>query len=358
MPQIPDFLPSTHGLHFSNWWPPGTPDIVVNVPIVGEVAIGDAGNGLCGGMAFTVADLYLGRLRPPPETTPPAGGTPLFDYLVNRLMASFNIPSGVLTYYYWANTPDHDTGVWPVIRSGLARMTVVDQVPQITASIDRGQPAALGLVTVRSLNPGDLGRCHQVLAYGYDWDGPRVQIRVYDPNQPDADNITISLDTSNPAHTTQIDSTVACDPIRGFFYTDYGYADPSSVAGTSWDHPDGHQSHGWAAEARGVLHTTDSADVIQYEIEHDGVGGDAVEYVLVNNTASGWRKELRIPNGLLVADGKGATDRNGNWVSELPTTQLVFRKAKSLGLMSDVLTVGEVDQLKPGDRVTFTWMAD
>src|SRR5438105_3420701 len=113
MTTISEFLPSTHGLHFDNSWPAGTPDYVVHIPLLGDVPIGDASNGLCGGMAFTVADLYNGRLRPPPDTSAPTGGTPLFNFIAARLLASFNIPGGVLTYYYWANTPDHDTGFRP-----------------------------------------------------------------------------------------------------------------------------------------------------------------------------------------------------------------------------------------------------
>ena len=230
MAVLPDFLPSTHGLHFVNAWPRGTADIVVHVPPLGNVSIGDASNGLCGGMAFTVADLWFAGLPPPADTTAPAGQTPLFDYLVGRLLTSFHVPEGILTYYYWATTPDQDTRFWPVRRPGLARKTI-GQLPHITAAIDRNAPAPLGLVTVRSLNPGELKKCHQVLAYGYDWSGSRLTLRVYDPNQPDDDTVTVSLDTANPARATPIDSTVRCDPIRGFFLTDYTKADPSAVAG-------------------------------------------------------------------------------------------------------------------------------
>jgi hypothetical protein len=231
MTLLTEFRPSRNGLHFDNSWPPGTPDYVFNIPILGEVHIGDASDGLCGGMAFTVADLYLAGRLPPARTDAPPGGTPLFRYIASRLLASFSIPSGVLTYYYWANTPDHDTGIWPVIRSGLARMTIQDQIPQVTAGIDRNQPATLGLVTVRSLNPGNLGRCHQVLAYGYDRAGSEITFRVYDPNQHDDDSVTISLDTGDPGHPTPIVSNVSSDPIRGFFHVDYSYTDPSAAAG-------------------------------------------------------------------------------------------------------------------------------
>jgi len=187
-------------------------------------------------MAFTVADLFLAGPRPPEDVNPPDGATLLFSYLAARLLASFNIPGGVLTYYYWANTPNHDTGIWPVIRPGLAHMTIQDQIPQITKSIDANVPSTLGLVTVYSLNPGNLGECHQVLAYGYGRNGARITFKVYDPNSPNNDDIFISLNTDNPPHTTQIDHNVAIEgnPIRGFFYTQYSKMDPTVIAGPPW----------------------------------------------------------------------------------------------------------------------------
>ncbi|MFL6136675.1 MAG: hypothetical protein ACJ74O_02615 [Frankiaceae bacterium] len=237
MALIRDFLPSTHGLRFPNSWPAGTPDVVVHVPIVGAVSLGDASNGLCGGMAFTAADLYVAGRQPPAQASAPAGQSPLFNYVMDRLLASFHVPGGILTYYYWANAPDHDTGFGPLSRPGLARMTIHDQIPRITDDLDSGRPVPLGLVTVRSLNPGDLRHCHQVLAYGYEWSGSRITIHVYDPNQPGNDDVTIALDTSSPSRTTPIESTVHCDPIRGFFRTTYEWADPRAIAGPPWIGP-------------------------------------------------------------------------------------------------------------------------
>src|SRR4051812_38791729 len=67
MPLVPNFMPSINGLPFSNSWPP-QPDIVVDVPPFGQVAIGDASNGLCGGMVFTVRDVF--ESGQPPLTDP------------------------------------------------------------------------------------------------------------------------------------------------------------------------------------------------------------------------------------------------------------------------------------------------
>jgi hypothetical protein len=118
------FKASVNGLHFTNSWPP-EPDIVVNVPPFGNVAIGDASNGLCGGMVFTVRDVFQAGMPPIPDTTNPPAQSPLFNYIVARLFASFNIPGGVLKYLDWMNTPDHDTGIWFAIRRGVCWHTIM-----------------------------------------------------------------------------------------------------------------------------------------------------------------------------------------------------------------------------------------
>jgi hypothetical protein len=80
---IPGFRPSRHGLHFANRFPHVAP---IRVPLgpLGELPIGDAADGLCGGMSFVVRDLWDRRQSPPPETGPPAPGSPLFRLLVRR----------------------------------------------------------------------------------------------------------------------------------------------------------------------------------------------------------------------------------------------------------------------------------
>jgi hypothetical protein len=156
----------------------------------------------------------------------------MLAYLSHRLIDSWDIPAGVLTYYAWANTPDHDT--LGGLRHGLARMTIQDQIPQLTANIDQGHPCPLGLVTVYSPDPAQLGRCHQVLAYAYNWEGAYFRVAVYDPNSPGRNDIHIGLDTSNPGQTTRFDHNVnIADPIRGFFCTAYSFSNPSAIAGAS-----------------------------------------------------------------------------------------------------------------------------
>ena len=57
----------------------------------------------------------------------------------------------------------------------------------------------------------------------------------YEGLDHDGDGIFISLDTSNPGHTTPISSNVnIAFPIRGFFVESYSFNDPSEIAGPPW----------------------------------------------------------------------------------------------------------------------------
>ena len=56
--RVPDFLPSTSGLRFANAWP-HVPDLAVRFAGRNILSIGDAANGLCGGMTFVAADRHI-----------------------------------------------------------------------------------------------------------------------------------------------------------------------------------------------------------------------------------------------------------------------------------------------------------
>jgi hypothetical protein len=228
MSSVAAFLPSTHGFQFPNAWPKGTPIVVLPTP-VGDLKLGDANSGLCGGMAMAAADLFYANRHPPADSSPPAGGSAQFEYLSSRLFDSWNIPQGPITFAYWAVTLDHDTG-FIVDRPGVSHMTISDQIPPLKSMIDQGHPCLLGLVTVRDVT--ELGKCHIVLAYRYETEGSVFTTYVYDPNSPGNDSVFISLDTSSPEHSTPINHTVNIDdPIRGFFVLQYSFKDPSSIAG-------------------------------------------------------------------------------------------------------------------------------
>jgi hypothetical protein len=253
--RVPLFTPARNGLHFSNSWP-SIPDYKFSVLGV-DIQLGNATNGLCGGMAYTVNDLFQARLLPPADTTNPAGGTPLFNYLVARLTNSFN-ESDLNQYLSWIQMSNHDTVVAGItIEHGLAWHEIMEEWPKVQADLDAGRPSPLGLVhgheppTVGFFTGiQDLGGCHQVLAWGYDLDGTDLTIYIYDPDNAGNYNTNtsinnntitfingnaITLNIGNPEHTTPISVSNWTDgTFRGFFRSHYGYHDPRTPVSGSF----------------------------------------------------------------------------------------------------------------------------
>jgi hypothetical protein len=217
------FLPTEHGFAFTNNWP-SQPAVVLDTPF-GKIDVGNAAGGLCGGMVFAVLDYWHKEVQPP--SARPALGSPLYSHIVHRLIDSWHLPAGVVQYYQWMNLPDQDSGFNVVGRRviterGLPWRTINTQWSQIKADLDEGIPVPLGIVTVASGNPKDLGRNHQILAYDYETAGHELTVRVYDPNRGQRDDISIRFDAGNPGRRTQFDHNLGINgPVRGFFRTAY-----------------------------------------------------------------------------------------------------------------------------------------
>lgn len=233
MPDVPDFLPSTGGFRFSNSWPK-VPVTTIPGPF-GRIPIGSAANGLCGGMVFAARDYHEKGLRIPQVGKAPGKG-PLFDYVASRLIDSFELPEGPLRYYEWMNTPDGDTGFLGLVRRGLAWRSIRDNLPAVLADIDAGRLSCLGLVTVASSDPKDLGENHQVLAYGYERSGSKVTLKIYDPNDSRDDGIRLAFSTSRPAEATRFTyngskgRSGTAMHVRGFFRVSYSRLSPPDEA--------------------------------------------------------------------------------------------------------------------------------
>jgi hypothetical protein len=220
---VPGFLPSTSAFAFANEFPK-VPVRNIGIPGVVSVPIGDASNGLCGGMAFAARDYFEAGRMPPANTKAPASGA-LFDYLVDRLFGSFNLPLGPAKYLELMSPllPDGET-TWSrlgLAPRGRAWRMVRQEWPAIRAEIDGGHPCPLGLVRVKSSDPFELKRNHQVLAYGYDVDGTDLELRLYDPNRPKDDAVTLSLALSHPTTRTTVLSHPAGPTVFSFFKVPY-----------------------------------------------------------------------------------------------------------------------------------------
>lgn len=203
--RVPGFTPKQNGFHFPNAFPPN-PIRQFRLGNVATLNIGDAANGLCGGMSFTVRDIFEHQLMPPADQTPLAGGTARFDYLVQRQIDSFENGLVPLRFFKLMD-PDRPARepAWAefLSRFGIdrhSRTWVMAKVewPAIQGDLDGGRLATLGLVKVVGRDPNVLGQNHQILAYGYDLAGTTVTLRIYDPNYPNDEEVTLSFDAADP----------------------------------------------------------------------------------------------------------------------------------------------------------------
>lgn len=225
MGALTGFTPGANGLHYPNSWP-SEPDLTIATPF-GSIPIGDASNGLCGGMAFAAADLFVAKRLPPETSENPPAGSPAFDYIVRRLIDSFNIPAGVAQYYEWMVLGREDIG-FPLVVHGTSYRTVEEELPKVRQAIDHGTPCPLGLILVNSTNPADLGKNHQVMAYAYGDNGSTTAVSVYDSNVPDTE-VTITFSTAHPERGTRFVYSGNDENLFGFFTVPYRPADPSAL---------------------------------------------------------------------------------------------------------------------------------
>jgi len=251
--QVRGFLPSVSGLEFSNSFPSGTEYPVIELPFGLPPIEQDASLGLCGGFVFTVLDMFLHYPRIPGSAagvdTPP-DPSPLFDYLCERLLESFgtNPPlCNAVKYVQWIQDPNTDQyvdifGSYLVYWKGLNDLIINEEWPAIKRDIDAGMPSPLSLVMTPECGPLDvpgivdaLGHSHQVLAFAYEVnDDDYVTLWVYDPNQPDKNEITLGFSLTawqgNESHNDPI-AVNSSDlnqkyAVRGLFRTQYVRRDP------------------------------------------------------------------------------------------------------------------------------------
>ena len=245
---VPGFLPSIHGLRFPNAFPPG-PTIRVGPFDPRLLGIGDAADGLCGGMALTARDLWAAGLAAPSDAEPPANGSPRFRALVRRQVQSLDwlrVPVRYLDLQ--ALRPDPPSALALRLGRVPARVVSVEhEWPRIRAEIDGGRPCVVGLIRAAGLSPRLLARHHQVLAWAYAEEGPagqpdtagptatgaarmtpgpmQIRLRIYDPNHPGRDDVTlwISVDAGDglPAHQRIRLGQSSGEPLLGFVRQPY-----------------------------------------------------------------------------------------------------------------------------------------
>jgi len=214
---VANFLPSVNGFHFANAWPSG-PTIRFGPFDPRVIGVGDAANGLCGGMVYTVGDLWAAGVAMPPDTQPFANGSPRFNAIVRRQVESL----------VWLTVPARFYGRMALggsLGGDRARQTFDREWPNAKAILDSGKLAMIGLIRVSSPNPYDLTHNHQVMAWGYAEDGRGVTLKLYDPNWPDRDDVTITIDLDPALRPTGLHQSTG-EPLLGWFVLPYSPEDP------------------------------------------------------------------------------------------------------------------------------------
>jgi hypothetical protein len=212
-----DFRPSRHGLHFANRFDPGTAQRLLDP--------GSPVMGLCGGMVYTVRDLYERRIDPPPDRVPPARGSRRFRALFRRQVESFDWLRLPLRFWILAALHRQPRTWWSRLlrRRPLGELVREREWPRIRAEIDAGRLTHLGLVREACANPFHLTRNHQVLAWGYRVEPGGISVRVYDPNWPDRDDVELRVALDDPV--PRLEQSTG-EPLHGFFLAPYVPAEP------------------------------------------------------------------------------------------------------------------------------------
>jgi hypothetical protein len=214
---VAGFLPSVQGFHFSNAWPSG-PTVRFGPLDPRWIGIGNAANGLCGGMVYTVGDLFAAGIAMPADREPPANGSPRFGAIVRRQVESLAFLS--VPVRFWLRS-----ALGGSIGGDRARATLDREWPKAKALLDAGHVAMIGLIRVASANPWNLTRNHQVMAWGYAEDGWGVTLRLYDPNWPDRDDVTVTIQLDPALRPTGLSQSTG-EPLLGWFVLPYSPADP------------------------------------------------------------------------------------------------------------------------------------
>ena len=218
LPSAP-FTATANGFAFANRWPHVAPlRFRIGGPVPLELGIGDAANGLCGGMAFAALDLWFANIAPPSDPAPPPDGSPAFGYLVRRQLESFELGLGPARFYLLG-------APW---RSAASRAAEVlrRELPRIRRDLQAGRPVALGLVHAVSANPATLIQDHQVVAGGLE-PGPdpdSLALRIYDPNLPADDTVRLIVGKTSGGE-LQLTYTGG-PPVVAFFRQGYRPRDP------------------------------------------------------------------------------------------------------------------------------------
>ena len=238
---VPGFLPSADGLHFANRFPPG-PTVRLGPFDTRWLRPGDASAGLCGGMAWYVRERFEAGSPIPPDREAPANGSPLFQALVAAAGPVARVAPNAARLLVDRRPSGAD--------GRPARRARTASCPGSAPTIDGGRLAMVGLVRHLGWNPMALTRATRSRATASSARGDATTLRIYDPNWPDRDDVTVR---SSPTAIRQSTGEAAVrDPVARLEHRRVGRAPARS--GTARPHrprpPAGTRGRGRPARGR------------------------------------------------------------------------------------------------------------
>lgn len=195
------------------------PNSFGNKCVIARVPIHET-RGRCGGMVFAALDHWHAKVPVPAVDELPPDGEPFGDYIHDRMRTSMIDNWERLVTFM--RIPDQRT---PFNRKTLAKLVRDEELPRLKALLDDGAPQPLALTQAKSMD--GLAHDHQVVAYGYDEDGPTTHILIWDNRygrRGDVLTLTTAYDPLNPA-IEESDGT----KWRGFFVERYSAKIPPYV---------------------------------------------------------------------------------------------------------------------------------
>jgi hypothetical protein len=209
------FEPTINGFKFINYFQlPSSISLNISFIHVPSVSLPQLVYGLCGGMSYSALDYYHAGMAIPGDANVPASGSPIYEYLLRRQLASLDHGT-VQKVLLWMLAPDEELAEW--MANG--------ELSTLRTTLDGGNPAVLVLIRARGLS--DPSHNHQVTAIGYDFDPDTsaMTIYLYDPNHP-GEEPCLTLSLANPAGGLNLAQSTG-EPLRGFFVNNYQAQTPS-----------------------------------------------------------------------------------------------------------------------------------
>ncbi|TLN04466.1 hypothetical protein FDZ74_14190, partial [bacterium] len=180
------FSATLNGYHFVNAFK-GVP-LPFSIPEIPGLIRLSGTYGLCGGMSSSAYDHYLYGREIPANVSTPRSGSVLQRYLYRRQMDTFGtLGEYILKFASWMKLPD-DTA------EGLCTLTL-HELEQFRARLANNAASVLGIVYEKGTRVSHLFLNHQVLGYALEVaDEDHSAIRIYDPNYPGRDDVSIKLE--------------------------------------------------------------------------------------------------------------------------------------------------------------------